>query len=109
MLSAGNSLNTIQNKSFSYNLLNLPIVATVNGGTVTYTYDATGNKLRKVDALGSTTTATDYISGIQYGTSAGTTTLSFIQTEEGKATPTTSGGYDYYYYLGDNLGNTRVT
>lgn len=40
---------------------------------------------------------------------AGTTSLSFIQTEEGKAVPLTSGGYDYYYYLGDNLGNTRIT
>jgi RHS repeat-associated protein len=42
-------------------------------------------------------------------TSTDTTSFSFIQTEEGKAVPTGTGGFDYYYYLGDNLGNTRVT
>jgi hypothetical protein len=73
-----------QNKSFSYNLLNLPFVATVPTGTATYTYDATCEKLRKVSVISGVTTNTDYISGIQY---SGTTseTLSFIQTEEGKA------------------------
>ena len=65
--------------------------------------------MRKVDVISGITTATDYISGIQYGTTGGTTSLSFIQTEEGKAVPTTTGGYDYYYYLADNLGNTRIT
>ncbi len=54
--------------------------------------------------LGNTT---DYIAGIQYD-GATTPALSFIQTEEGKAVPNGT-GYDYTYYLGDNLGNTRVT
>ncbi len=89
-------------------MLNLPIVATVALGTATYTYDATGNKLRKVDVLSGVTTATDYIGGIQYGTTGGVTSLSFIQTEEGKAVVNGT-GYDYTYYLSDNLGNTRVT
>ena len=40
---------------------------------------------------------------------AGTTSLSFIQTEEGKAVPQSNGSYDYTYYLGDNLGDTRIT
>jgi RHS repeat-associated protein len=108
MLSATNSSGyPAQNKSITYNLLNLPLVVTVPTGTVTYTYDATGNKLRKVAVTNSVSTVTDYISGIQYKTNS--TALDFIQTEEGKAVPTTSNGYDYYYYLGDNLGNTRVT
>jgi hypothetical protein len=50
-----------------------------------------------------------HIAGIQYKNS--TTAVDFIQTEEGKAVPITTPyvGYDYTYYLGDNLGNTRVT
>jgi RHS repeat-associated protein len=108
LLNNTNTAVTTQNKSFTYNLLNLPIVATVATGTATYTYDATGNNLRKVDVLSGTTTATDYVNGIQYNTTSGTTSLSFIQTEEGKAV-VNGAGYDYTYYLGDNLGNTRIT
>ena len=80
-------------------------MATVTGGTVAYTYDAAGNKLRRISTVLNNTT--DYISGIQYD-GATTPALSFIQTEEGKAVPNGT-GYDYQYYLGDNLGNTRVT
>jgi RHS repeat-associated protein len=101
------AIDPTKNKNYTYNLLNLPLVATVPTGTATYTYDATGNKLRKVDVLGGTTTTTDYITGIEYDNS--TSTIGFIQTEEGKAVPLPTGGYDYVYYLGDNLGNTRVT
>ncbi|MDR3697701.1 DUF6443 domain-containing protein [Mucilaginibacter sp.] len=108
MLSATNTVNTGQNKSFTYNLLNLPIVATIPAGTATYTYDATGNKLRKVSALTSGTKYTDYISGIEYDGTTATDTLNFIQTEEGKAVHK-GNTYEYEYYLGDNLGNTRVT
>lgn len=64
-------------------LLNLPLVATVPSGTISYTYDATGNKLRKVSVLNGVTKTTDYISGIEYDNS--TAMLNFIQTEEGKA------------------------
>jgi RHS repeat-associated protein len=89
--------------SIAYNLLNLPQSVT-GGKTITYTYDASGNKLRRVSP---NTGNTDYMGGIQYdGTT--TSTLSFIQTEDGKAVPNGT-GYDYTYYLGDNLGNTRVT
>jgi len=108
LLSATNITDNTHNKSFSYNILNLPIVATIPAGTATYTYDATGNKLRKVDALSGVTTTTDYINGIQYNGNGTTDTLSFIQTEEGKAVHNGT-TYDYQYYLGDNLGNTRIT
>jgi len=108
MLTATNTVNTGQNKSISYNLLNLPLVVTVPTGTDTYTYDAKGNKLRRVAVIGGVTTNTDYIGGIQY---SGTTSesIAFIQTEEGKAVPNGTTNYDYNYYLADNLGNTRVT
>ena len=102
----------MQDKTYTYNLLNLPKIVTVQTsptttGTLTYTYDAVGNKLRKTSTVISNTT--DYINGIEYDSNL-TTPFNFIQTEEGKAAylPTT-GGFDYYYYLGDNLGNTRVT
>ena len=86
--------------TIGYNLLNLP--QTITGGkTITYTYDATGNKLRRVSTG---TGTTDYIGGIQYDAGV----LTFIQTEEGKAVPN-GANYDYQYYLGDNLGNTRNT
>jgi len=78
----------------------------VPNGTITYTYDATGQKLRKVAVINGITTTTEYIAGIQYKNS--TTAVDFIQTEEGKAVPSGT-NYDYTYYLGDNLGNSRRT
>jgi RHS repeat-associated protein len=102
--SNANATNATQNKSYTYNLLNLPLIATFPTGTATYTYDATGRKLRKVSVVSGVATATDYIDGIQYSNNA----LDFIQTEEGRADVNVT-GYDYQYYLGDNLGNTRVT
>src|SRR5690606_37280205 len=65
------NLTSDANKSISsitYNYLNLPEVITVTGkGTITYTYDAAGNKLKKVtvDNTGSSsiTTTTLYIGG----------------------------------------------
>jgi nitrous oxidase accessory protein NosD len=68
----GNATNGIQ-----YNFLNLPAVitvkksATANKGTITYTYDATGGKLKKttidISTVGKTiTTTTTYINGFVY-------------------------------------------
>ncbi|BAU53130.1 tRNA nuclease WapA precursor [Mucilaginibacter gotjawali] len=92
--------------NISYNLLNLPNAITGNK-TITYTYSAAGEKLRRISP---NTGVTDYVAGIQYeDNNTGTSTIAFIQTEEGKAVPLSTGGYDYQYYLGDNLGNTRVT
>ena len=107
LATSSNTTNTGQNKSYTYNLLNLPNVVTLpSGGTSTFVYDAGGRKLRKVNTLSGTTTTTDYVSGIQYNNSS--TAVGFIQTEEGQAVPNGT-GYDYQYFLGDNLGNTRVT
>src|SRR5207253_11254374 len=97
LLSNTNTVNAAQNKSFTYNLLNLPNIATTALGPVTYTYDATGNKLRKVAVISGVTTVTDYIGGIQYKTNS--TAIDFIQTEEGKSVPYGTNSYDYYYYL----------
>jgi len=107
-----NTANNLRDKTYNYNLLNLPQTVVAHTGitttsTLTYTYDAAGNKLRRISTGLSNTT--DYITGIQYD-GATTPALNFIQTEEGKAVyQASTGGFEYEYYLGDNLGNTRVT
>jgi RHS repeat-associated protein len=83
-----------------YNLLNLPGTVTATGFNLTYTYDATGQKIRKNNG----TTTTDYIGGIQYENGA----IVFVQTEEGRALKSGT-NYVYEYSLGDHLGNTRVS
>jgi RHS repeat-associated protein len=81
-----------------YNLLNLP--QSIAAKSTTYTYDAGGNKLRRVVGA----VATDYMDGLQYEGGA----LSFIQTEEGRALPKDATAYNYEYTLNDHLGNSRV-
>ena len=93
------------NATLTYNLLNLPQTITATTPTsinITYTYDANGQKLRKV----SNGSSTDYIGGIQYKPDAAT--IDFIQTEEGRAI-NSGGNYIYEYTLTDHLGNNRVT
>lgn len=85
-----------------YNLLNLP--QSITGKGITYTYDAMGNKLRRV--IGTTLSGTtDYMSGIEYDAGI----LTFIQTEEGRALPNGSTSYNYEYTLTDHLGDSRVS
>ena len=65
------NLNLDNNKAISsitYNHLNLPLVITVTGkGAITYTYDASGNKLQKVVAeTGQPTKTTLYLDGAVY-------------------------------------------
>ncbi|TCC96384.1 DUF6443 domain-containing protein [Pedobacter psychroterrae] len=90
--------------TLSYNYLNL--LATVTKATpalsITYTYDANGRKLKKVN--NTTATTRQYIDGIEYNGS----TIDFIHTEEGIAR-NTSGVYSYEYHLRDHLGNVRYT
>jgi RHS repeat-associated protein len=105
----GNELKDLNKgiSSITYNLLNLPQTITkTDGTTVTYVYNATGNKLRKLLTTGGITTITEYDNGIQYDNS--TSTIAFIQTEEGRARKSGS-NYVYEYDLKDHLGNTRVT
>lgn len=94
----GNATSDGQGNTIIYNMFNLP--QTVTAKSLAYTYDATGQKLRKVSGA----TTTEYISGIQYSG----TTIDFIQTEEGRAINST-GTYKYEYTLTDHLGNNRVT
>ncbi len=86
--------------NIGYNYLNLP--ETITGShTISYTYDATGRKLKKVS---NTTGTSDYVDGIHYENND----LKFIQTEEGRAIKSGT-DYNYEYTLTDHLGNNRVT
>jgi RHS repeat-associated protein len=105
----GNELKDLNKgiSSITYNLLNLPQTITKSDGTtVTYVYNAGGNKLRKLLTAGGITAITEYDNGIQYDNSI--STIAFIQTEEGRARKSGS-SYVYEYDLKDHLGNTRVT
>jgi RHS repeat-associated protein len=93
--------------SISYNYLNLPQTITVTSkGTITYTYDAMGNKLQKQTIEGGTTTTTLYGAGTVYINNA----LQFVLHEEGRIRiNSTNNGYIFDYFLKDHLGNTRMT
>jgi RHS repeat-associated protein len=84
--------------SITYNHLNLPQTITKAGQSIVYTYDAAGNRLRKVFGAN----IRDYVSGIEYSNGS----IEFIQTEEGRALPGTT--YSHEYMLKDHLGNIRA-
>ncbi len=123
------NLNLDNNKAISsitYNHLNLPSVITVTGkGTITYTYDAAGNKLKKVTAESpsagnnniTTTTTTNYIAGAVYETKIDnnaqtvdyTDRLQFIGHEEGRIRfRSDNNTLQYDYMIKDHLGNVRM-
>ena len=113
----GNGNLTLDNNKaisgITYNYLNLPNQVTVTAkGTISYTYDAGGNKLVKTTVEGAKTTTTLYLGGIVYQND----TLQFMAHEEGRArwalhkytNGTTGYGFEYDYFLKDHLGNTRM-
>ncbi|MFT3910236.1 MAG: DUF6443 domain-containing protein [Ferruginibacter sp.] len=119
-----------------YNYLNLPTVVTLkkdatnNKGTVTFTYNALGEKLQKVvldvSAAGKTvTTTTKYIGGFVYESKTTspadpnspdyTDRMQFCLQEEGrirfKPAPTvgtTPASFVYDYFIKDNIENVRA-
>ena len=97
-------------QSIAYNYLNLPSTVTVTGkGTITYIYDAVGNKLEKrtVDNTVSPAiqTTTTYLGGFVYQNSM----LQFFSHEEGRVRKAADGAtYIYDYFLKDHLGNVRM-
>jgi RHS repeat-associated protein len=103
--------------SITYNYLNLPMVVTTSKGTITYSYDAMGNKLKKVvqeNAVGSTpakTTITTYAGGFVYEqVNTETDQLQFFGHEEGRVrfTTNTQAPFVFDYFLKDHLGNVRM-
>ncbi|MGJ1426516.1 RHS repeat domain-containing protein, partial [Sphingobacterium spiritivorum] len=75
---------------------------TGGGNTITYLYDAGGNKLRKT---ANTTGQRDYAGGIEYQNGV----IELIHTAEGVAYRNANGTYSYRYNLTDHLGNVRAT
>ena len=104
------NLKTDPNKgitNITYNYLNLPLVITFTGGnSITFMYDAAGNKLRKT-VSGSVNYVQDYVEGIEYRTVSGVKTLEAIHHTEGRVT-NINGSLKYEYALKDHLGNTRL-
>lgn len=103
----GNMVTDARNSALlTYNFLNLPQTVTKTGVSLAYTYNAAGEKIRKVSNV---TGTSDYISGIVYNTLNSVYRIDFIQTEEGRAVNNGDGTYRYQYDLKDQLGNVRLT
>jgi len=123
------NLLTDNNKAIDntqYNYLNLPQVIHLNGkGTIVYTYDAGGAKLKKVtmDSISRHSTTTLYLEGFVYqqtdtmtNPGGGIDTLQFYTHEEGRVRYAfhayvaggTGYGWEYDFFEKDHLGNTRV-
>ena len=104
-----------RNKSINaivYNHLNLPLkISFANGGTISYFYNAIGQKVKKVVLENSMTNTTDYLNGYQYKNSG----LQFFPTAEGYVNFTASGvqgvpgKFNYAFNYLDHLGNVRMT
>jgi RHS repeat-associated protein len=117
---ANGNLMLDNNKAISsivYNHLNLPQTITVTGkGNIAYTYDAAGNKLKKVATDNTITpakvTTTDYIAGFVYENDV----LQFTGHEEGRIrfakkyylNGDSAYTWQYDYFLKDHLGNIRT-
>ncbi|MBI5370933.1 MAG: hypothetical protein HZA79_02775 [Sphingobacteriales bacterium] len=103
-------IGTASAEDIVYNHLNLPqtiSVRTTGGavkGTITYTYDAAGNKLQKtVTETGQPAKATLYLGGGVYENDV----LQFLGHEEGRMRPGST-GFSYDYLIKDHLGNIRM-
>lgn len=106
--------NNKQISSIVYNHLNLPQTITVTGkGTISYVYDAAGNKIKKITVETSLnpskTTTTLYVGGAVYVND----TLQFFGHEEGRIRflsiqGNTPAKFEYDYFLKDHLGNLRM-
>ena len=86
--------------NITYNYLNLPETIIFTNGTITFLYDANGNKLSKTISTG---VQKDYLGGIEYNNGL----VEAVYHEEGRATPQGT-TWQYEYSLKDHLGNTRV-
>jgi RHS repeat-associated protein len=122
-LNGATGIDLISGGAIVYNYLNLPYLINVQNadgsakGTITYIYDAVGNKLEKqTSELASSSnhnkaiqTTTDYINGFEYVNN----TLQFFTHEDGRVRRVYNSMlnayvYNYDYYIKDHLGNVRT-
>ena len=113
-------IGTTTNNGIIYNHLNQPQLITtytetgVVKGTIAFTYDAAGNKLRKTVNEGTQTKTTIYAGGLVYEQlNNGQPTLLFAGHEEGRirylpAEGSTPAAMVFDYMLKDHLGNVRM-
>jgi RHS repeat-associated protein len=100
--------------NITYNHLNLPISVSINGngnvGTISYFYDATGVKVKKVvNESGQSQVNTEYAGNYIYKkVGTGLNELQFFNHPEGYVEPDGS-EFDYVYQYKDHLGNIRLT
>ena len=80
--------------------MNLPETINFTNGTITFLYDANGNKLSKTVSTG---VQKGYLGGIEYNNGA----VEAVYHEEGRVT-LNNNIWQYEYSLKDHLGNTRV-
>ncbi len=110
----------------SHNFLNLPEYFSIPGkGSIQITYDAAGNKLRKIvwDSISRRINTTTYTEGlVYYRTDSFVTsgnaqdTLQFVIHPEGRArwalhyytNGSSAYGWEYDFFEKDHLGNTRI-
>jgi len=95
--------------AITYNYLNLPEAINVKKddgttkGAITYTYNATGNKLKKeVNDIGQSLKTTIYLFGIYEND-----VLQFLPQEEGRIR-LSNNAFVYDYFIKDHLGNVRM-
>ncbi|MCL6294916.1 DUF6443 domain-containing protein [Jejuia spongiicola] len=102
---ANGNMRTDLNKGISsnitYNHLNLPTLVTLSGGNISYIYDATGVKLKKIVSTGATT---EYAGNYVYEGGS----LKFFNHPEGYVDVNGS-SYSYVYQYKDHLGNVRLS
>ena len=111
---ANGNMKTDANKKIagiSYNHLNKPNVITTDSGSISYVYDASGNRLQKKITQNGTTKIYDYIGNFVYEDSV----LQYMLNDEGRARPVANISTNHYtryvydYFIKDHLGNVRST
>ncbi|WP_282037038.1 DUF6443 domain-containing protein [Aquimarina algiphila] len=108
---ANGNMVTDQNKGITgitYNHLNLPKTVSISNsegtGNITYIYDATGAKIKKIAPSGSSLIETEYIGNYIYKNG----NLEFFNHPEG-IVEKEADGYKYVYQFKDHLNNVRVS
>ncbi|WP_211303474.1 DUF6443 domain-containing protein [Chitinophaga ginsengisoli] len=94
--------------SIAYNyLVNKPEKITFDNDpnkSITYVYNAGGDKLQRIIKDGTSTITYDYVSGFIYKNNI----LMLFPTPNGRVRRNASGDFVYDYFIADHLGNTRT-